>query len=104
MSAFAAAAGALFADPNLGVNALYLAGGIWPAVEVRVIRSSQDRVASALDHDFIHDAEIFDVLVSEVPSMAARDAFMIGETQYTVVGEPRQDEERVTWRCAVRAV
>ena len=44
MTAFATAIDALFADPNLGLDAVYRAGGADPGVPVRVIIRRPDRI------------------------------------------------------------
>ena len=45
MSAFTSAVDMLFADPNIGEDALWKAGGIGAGVAVRIIRKSPDRMA-----------------------------------------------------------
>ena len=42
---FASAIDALFADPNIGEDALWKAGGVDAGVAVRIIRKSTDRMA-----------------------------------------------------------
>ena len=44
MNAFATAMNMIFADPNMAVDALWLAGGTGPGVSVRVIRKSPDEI------------------------------------------------------------
>lgn len=102
MGAFAAAAQAVFADPNMAADALYLERGLWPGQPVRVIRSEPSRVGAALDHDFVLDAIILDVLVSAVPALARQDAFLIGEDQFDVISDPVRDAQGLVWRASVR--
>jgi hypothetical protein len=45
MSAFTSAVDMLFADSNIGEDALWKAGGIGAGVAVRIIRKSPDRMA-----------------------------------------------------------
>ena len=45
MDAFTSAIDALFADPNIGEDALWKAGGVGLGVAVRIIRKSPDRMA-----------------------------------------------------------
>ena len=47
MSAFVAAMDALAADPNIGADASYRAGGTGAPVLLRVVRSSPDRLGDA---------------------------------------------------------
>lgn len=45
IDAFASAIEARFADPNIGEDALWKAGGVGAGVAVRIIRKSPDRMA-----------------------------------------------------------
>ena len=46
MSAFADAVDALFADPNLGLDAIYRPGGANPGTMIRAIVRQPDRVGT----------------------------------------------------------
>jgi hypothetical protein len=47
LSAFAAAKDVLAADPNLGTDAVYRAGGTGSEVTLRIVRASPDRISAS---------------------------------------------------------
>lgn len=101
MSAFGAALDALFADPNLGRDAIYRAQGSAP-VSIRIMARRADQVLDFGDTR-IHTGNImFDVRVSEVPDPGPDDVLEIDGETFTVQGEPVQDPERLVWTLDVR--
>ncbi|WBV43516.1 hypothetical protein [Pseudoroseomonas cervicalis] len=78
MSAFAAALGVLAANPNLGSDAVYRAGGTGPEVVLRVLRSSPDRVADAFGTTLVQATDVLTVAVAALPAIAAGDSFTSG--------------------------
>ena len=101
MGVFAAALGDLLADPHVGVDALWRAGGAGPAVAVRAVRSSPDRVASAFDAAVIQATDVLTVAVADVADVAAGDSFSIGADALTVTHAER-DAIGVAWRVFCR--
>lgn len=101
MELFAAALGDLLADPHVGVDALWRAGGAGPPVAVRVVRSSPDRVASAFDTAVIQATDVLTVAVADAPGLASGDSVTIGPDVLTVTHAER-DAIGVAWRVFCR--
>ena len=97
MNAFADAMAALVADPNLGADAVYRQGGTGPAVAVRVLRSSPDRVADAFGTEVLSATDILSVAIATLPSLAAGDSFVLGPDLLTVTHAER-DATGTAWR------
>ena len=97
MSAFADAMVALVADPNLGAEAVYRQGGTGPAVPVRVLRSSPDRVADAFGTEILSATDILSVAIAVLPDLAAGDSFALGPDLLTVTHAER-DASGTAWR------
>jgi hypothetical protein len=97
MSAFAAAMAALVADPNLGAEAVYRRGGTGPAVAVRVVRSSPDRVADGFGTEILSASDILAVAIATLPDLAAGDSFALGPDLLTVTHAER-DASGTAWR------
>ena len=102
MSIFAVAIDALFADPNLAVDAVYRAGGIDPAVPVRAIRRRPDRVGEFGDARIVAETMVFDVRVSDIAQPAAGDTIEWDGTVYRIQGAPLRDAERLVWTIEAR--
>ena len=101
MSAFGAALDTLFADPNLGRDAVYSAQGSDP-VTIRIMARRADQVLDFGDTR-VHTGNImFDVRVSEVSDPAPGDVLEIDGENFTVQGEPVRDLERLVWTIDVR--
>jgi hypothetical protein len=97
VNAFAAAMAALIADPHLGVEAIYRAGGTGDPVPLRVLRSSPDRVADAFGTPILQGSDILAVPVAALPSWAAGDSFTLGSDVLTVQHAER-DATGAAWR------
>jgi hypothetical protein len=97
MSAFDGAMAALLADPHLGVDALYRAGGTGNPVALRVLRTSPDRIASGFDTEIISASDILSVPISLLPDLALGDSFAIGADLLTVSHATR-DGSGTAWR------
>jgi len=91
MSAFSAAVGALFADPNIGRDAVYIADGGAPVL-VRVVARRADAVT-----DF-GDAR----RVAEVANPRPGDRIEIDGDAFLIQGEPVRDGERLVWTVDLR--
>ena len=102
MTAFAAAINTLFADPNLGRDALYRAGGAGPDIPVSVILRAPDRFTSFNQSRFVASTTLIDLRVSDVASPEPGDTIMIDDVAYEVSGDPVRDTDRLTWICEVR--
>jgi hypothetical protein len=94
---FTAAIDALFADPNLGLDAMHRAGGADPGVPVRVIVRRPDRVGDFGATRIVAETLIIDVRVSEIAGPTDGDTIELDGTVYVVQGEPIRDAERLVW-------
>ncbi len=103
MSIFAVAIDALFADPNLGFDAVYRAGGADLAVPVRVILRRPDRVGAFGDARIVAETTVFDVRVSDIGQPAAGDTIEWDGTVYRIQDAPLCDAERLVWSIEGRA-
>jgi|APTNR8051073442_1049403.scaffolds.fasta_scaffold04218_6 hypothetical protein len=92
---FTAAIDALFADPNLGRDAVYRAGGADPGITVRVILRRPDRVGEFGETRIVAETVAIDVRVSEVATPAEGDTFEVDGTVYIIQGEPIRDAEQL---------
>lgn len=104
MNAFAFAIDAMFQDPNMGVDAVYRAGGAGPAVPLRVMRRSPDRMANFGDGRFVTDSLLLDFRVADVPSPAVGDTFEVAGEIFELRADPVRDSERLVWAGEVRLV
>ena len=102
MNIFAAAIDALFADPNLGLDAVYRAGGADPAVPVRVVLRRPDRVGEFGETRIVAGVVMIDVRVSEVAVPAEGDTIQAEGTVYIIQGQPLRDAECLVWTLEVR--
>ena len=101
MSAFAAAMGALAADPNIGADATYRAGGNGVPVLLRVVRSAPDRLGDAFGTSVIQASDMLTVAISVLPSVEADDTFTLGANTLTVQHAER-DAAGIAWRVFCR--
>ena len=101
MSAFAAAIGALFADPNIGRDAVYIADGGTPVL-VRVIARRADAITDFGDARLWSETTRVDLRVAEVPNPRPGDRIEIGGDAYLIQGEPVRDRERLVWTVDLR--
>jgi hypothetical protein len=104
MTVFAAAIAAIFADPNIGEEALWRAGGTGAPVSVRVVRRRGDRIGSWNEGRFATDSDILEVPTAQVAALAAGDTFQIGAAIFEIAGEPLRDPERLVWTAQVRVL
>jgi hypothetical protein len=98
MSAFAAAIDALFADPNVALDALYGAD----ETPVRAILRAPDRTLGFGATQLHAPTAIVDVRVAEVAAPAEGDRVAWGGDVYIVQGTPQRDRERLVWSLEVR--
>jgi hypothetical protein len=99
VSAFAAAIDTIFADPNIGEDALWLPGGVGPGVPIRVIRKSPDKVVEFGDSRVIAGTVLLDVRRSEAATIAGGDRIVIGAETFQIIGEPMEDPCRLMLTC-----
>ena len=101
MSAFAAAVGALFADGNIGRDAVYIADGGAPVL-VRLIARRADDVTEFGDARLWTETTRVDLQVAEVPNPRPGDRIEIDGEAFLIQGEPVRDRERLVWTLELR--
>ena len=103
MSAFAAAVGALFADPNIGRDAVYIADGGAPVL-VRVVARRADEAIGFGDARLWSETTRVDLRVADVPTPRPGDRIEIDCEPFLIQGEPGRDRERLVWTVDLRPV
>lgn len=103
MSALAAAVSALFADPNIGRDAVYIADGGAPQL-VRVVARRADAITDFGDARVWSDTTRIDLRVAEVANPRPGDRIEIDGDAYLIQGEPVRDRERLVWTVDLRPV
>jgi hypothetical protein len=99
MSAFASAVDALFADPNIGEDALWKADGVGAGVAVRVIRKSPDSGESFGDTRVVLPTVMMDVRKADVAEPGEGDLVEAGSSAFKVIGTPTIDLLHLIWTC-----
>ena len=102
MNAFAAAIEMLFADPNIGVEAIYTSDGGAPVV-VRAVVRRPDEVTSFGDARLWSKTTRVDMRVAEVPNPRPGDRIEIDGDAFLIQGEPVRDRERLVWTVDLHA-
>ena len=103
MSAFAAAVGALFVDPSIGRDAVYIADGGVPQL-VRIVARRADAITDFGDARLWSETTRIDLLVAEVPAPRPGDRIEIDGESFLIQGEPVRDRERLVWTVDLRPV
>ncbi len=101
MTVFDAALAVLAADPNLGTNATYRAGGTGTAVVIRVLRSSPDRLVDGFGTGILQATDILTVPLATLPAIEPGDSFTLGADVLTVDSAER-DAAGIAWRVLCR--
>jgi len=101
VSAFAAAMDVLAADPNLGSDAVYRAGGTGPEVAIRVVRSSPDQIGDAFGTSLMQATDVLAVAVAALPLVEAGDTFALGG-DLLAVQHAERDAAGAAWRVLCR--
>lgn len=99
IEAFASVIDALFADPNLGEDALWKAG-----VTVRIIRKSPERMTEFGESRAVLPTVGIDIRRSQAATINEGDLIVIGAETYRIIGEPMGDALGLVSVCeAVKA-
>ena len=101
MTAFAAIVDALFADPNIGREAVYIAVGGAPVL-VRVVSRQADALTDFGDARLWSETTRVDLRVAEVPAPRPGDRLEIDGDTFLIQGEPVRDRERLVWTVDLR--
>jgi len=99
MSAFTSAIDALFADPNIGEDALWKAGGVGAGVAVRIIRRSPDRMAEFGESRAVLPSVGIDIRRAQSATITEGDLIVIGAETYRIIGEPIGDALGLALAC-----
>ena len=102
MSAFDSAIATLFADQNLAIIATFVPQ-IGPNASLRVIIRAPDTFQKVGSSMIETPSQTLEVQVSDCPSIAPGDQFVIGSSIYTVQGQPLRDELQLTWLVDIYA-
>ena len=102
MTAFAAAIEMLFADPNIGAEAIYTSDGGAPVL-VRVVARRADAVSEFGDTRLWSETTRIDLRVAEVPNPRPGDRIEIDGDDFLIQGEPVRDRERLVWTVDLRS-
>jgi hypothetical protein len=97
VDAFPGAVDTLFADRNVGEDALWRVGGLGGGVEVRVIRKSPDKIVGFGDSRAVMPSILIDVRVSEIAMPAIGDTVEIGTATFEIIAEPVSDSLNLIW-------
>ena len=99
IDAFTSAIDALFADPNIGEDALWKAGGVGAGVAVRIIRKSPDRMAEFGDSRAVLPTVGIDIRRSQAATITDGDLIVIGAETFKIIGEPMGDALGLVSAC-----
>ena len=99
MDAFTSAIDALFADPNIGEDALWKAGGVGPGVAVRIIRKSPDRMAEFGESRAVLPTVGIDIRRSQAATITEGDLIVIGAETLKIISEPMGDALGLVTAC-----
>lgn len=101
MTAFDAAVAAIFADPNIGRDAVYTADGGAPVL-VRIIARRADGISDFGDARLWSETTRIDLRIAEVPNPRPGDRIEIDGEAFLIQGEPVRDRERLVWTVDLR--
>ena len=101
MTAFAAVLDALFADPNIGREAVYTSDGGAPFL-VRVVSRQADAITDFGDARLWSETTWIDLRVAEVANPRPGDRVEIDGEAFLIQGEPVRDRERCVWTVDLR--
>ena len=100
-SAITSAISALFADPNIGREAVYIADGGAPVL-VRLVARRADDVTGFGDARLWSETTRIDLRVAEVPNPRPGNRIEIDGEAFLIQGEPVRDRERLVWTVDLR--
>ena len=101
MTVFAAAIEMLFADLNIGVEAIYTSDGGAPVL-VRVVARRADAVTDFGDARLWSETTRIDLRAAEVQDPRPGERIEIDGEAFLIQGEPVRDRERLVWTVDLR--
>ena len=103
MTAFAAIVDALFSDPNIGREAVYIADGGAPVL-VRVVSRQADSITDFGDARLWSETTRIDLRLADVANPRSGDRLEIDGDAFLIQGEPVRDREQLVWTVNLRPV
>jgi hypothetical protein len=100
MSAFAAALGVLFADPNISVE-IWHRDSEGQFTRARGILRRPDEITEFGAARLLSDTTRIDVRVADISDPRPQEQILIGEETFLIRGEPRRDRERLVWTSEI---
>ncbi|MGR3421466.1 MAG: head-tail joining protein [Paracoccus sp. (in: a-proteobacteria)] len=97
MNAFAAAMDRIFAHPDMGISAVWIAGGTSEERPIRLICRAPDRITEFGSARILSETLTADIRPSDVPDPRPGDLIVIGADSFSVQGEPIRDRDRLIW-------
>ncbi|AUH32369.1 head-tail joining protein [Paracoccus tegillarcae] len=97
MTAFAAAMDRIFGHPDMGISAVWIAGGTSEERPIRLIRRAPDRITEFGSARILSDTLTADIRISEIPDPRPGDLIVIGADSHVIQGEPIRDRDRLIW-------
>jgi hypothetical protein len=104
VEAFRVALDVLFANPNLGEHALWLAGGVSPGVAVRIIRRRPDAVVEFGASRALMATVLLDLRRTEAMAIQEGDLVVIGADTFKIIGSPASDPMGLVLTCEAMKV
>ena len=101
MTVVAMALDALFADDNIGCEAVYTPEGGAPVL-VRAVARRADETTGFGDARLWSETTRLDLRVAEVPQPRPGDRIEIDGEPFLIQGEPVRDRERLVWTVDLR--
>jgi hypothetical protein len=100
MSAFAAALGVLFADPNISVE-IWHRDSEGQFTRARGILRRPDEITEFGAARLLSDTTRIDVRVADISDPRPQEQILIGEETFLIRGDPRRDRERLVWTIEI---
>lgn len=97
MTAFAAAMTAIFTDPNMAADAIYMPQGSVPHQTVRIILSRPDVERSYGESRILVDTISIDVRQVQIATPLEGDVYVISGKPYVQQGEAVEDTLQLIW-------
>ena len=101
MTAFAAIVDALFTDPNIGREAVYIADAGAPVL-VRVVARQADAITDFGDARLWSETTRIDLRLADVANPRPGDRLEIDGDAFLIQGEPARGRERLVWTVDLR--
>jgi hypothetical protein len=101
LDALSAALVALFTDPNIGRDAVYIAEGAAPQL-IRVVTRRADEITGFGEARLWSETTRIDLRVADAPNPRPGDRIELDGEAFHIQGEPVRDRERLVWTVELR--